>query len=112
MSNQYNVNNKLLYNNLQPTTTCQSQSEVMLSCSKEGMSYRQEIQYEKSVKIPKMWPEAVNRRRAYNKQEKKKDTNLQIEHYKEKTKIKNTRPTKTRKQPLVLRKGRKFLVHI
>lgn len=93
MSNQYNVNNKLLYNNLQPTTTCQSQSEVMLSCSKEGMSYRQEIQYKKSVKIPKMWPEVINRRRAHNKQEKKKDINIQIKQYKEKQR------SRTRDQP-------------
>ena len=50
---QYNVNNKLMYNNLQPTTTCQSHTEVILSCSKEGMSDRQEIQSKKSLKIPK-----------------------------------------------------------
>ena len=42
-----------MYNNLQPTTTCQSHTEVILSCSKEGMSYRQEIQSRKSLKIPK-----------------------------------------------------------
>ena len=60
MSNQYNVNNKLMYNSLQPTTTCQSHTEVILSCSKEGMSYRQEIQSKKSLKIQKGSSEAVN----------------------------------------------------